>query len=513
MKQKTGFLKQVEPPVFFGALLLIAGFVSVATLFNKAARGAFDALQQAIVANFGWFYILAVALFLGFVLWLLISPYGHIRLGGDHEKPEFSYVSWFSMLFSAGMGIGILFWSIAEPIMHFGAPPYPVEENWMAARLAMRFVFFHWALHPWAVYTIVGLAMAYFSFRHKLPLTVRSVFYPMLGNRIYGPIGHVVDTFSVVATLFGLTTSLGLGVMQINTGLNYLLGVPISKYVQVMLIAAITTVAVASVVTGLGKGVRRLSEFNLGLTILFLVFIFLVGPTRFLLDLLVQSTGDYLQYLLEMSFKTDAFRDKEWVRSWTIFYWAWWIAWAPFVGTFIARISKGRTIREFVAGVLLVPSLFTIIWFSFFGGTALYMELFGPGGITEAVKSDVTVALYATLEHLPFPFLSKALATLLVATFFVTSSDSGTYVIDTFISGGNPDPPLSQRLLWGFMEGGVAALLVIAGGLKALQTASLTAALPFTVILFFMCYNLVRALKTELEGGLVAEQNQSKGHR
>lgn len=498
-----GFLRDVESPVFFGALLLITGFVVFATLFNKVARGAFDSLQQGIAANFGWFYVLVVAFFLVFVLWLLISPYGHIKLGGDDARPEFSTVSWLSMLFSAGMGIGILFWSIAEPIMHFGDPPYPAEESWMAARLSMRFVFFHWALHPWALYTVVALSMAYFSFRHKLPLTIRSVFYPLLGKRIYGPIGHAIDTFSVVATLFGLTTSLGLGVMQINTGLNYLLGVPVSKSVQVGLILGITTVAVLSVVTGLGKGVKVLSEFNMSLTMLFLLFIFAVGPTRFLLDLAVQSTGDYLQNLIEMSFKTDAFRDKEWIRTWTIFYWAWWIAWAPFVGTFIARISAGRSIREFVGGVLLGPTLFTIIWFSFFGGTALHMELTGSEGIAAAVRSDVTLALYETLKRLPLPVLSSALATLLVTTFFVTSSDSGTYVIDTFISGGNPDPPMAQRVIWGFMEGGVAALLVVVGGLKALQTASLIAALPFAVIMCFMAYSLVKALNIDAQGGTV----------
>lgn len=512
MKKGKGFLQEVEPVVFFAALSLIAIFIAFATVFNRVARGAFDRLQQGIVSNFGWFYILGMAFFLIFVVGLLLSPYGHVRLGRDDEQPEFSSFSWFAMLFSAGMGIGLVFWSIAEPISHFGEPPLPADEPWQLARQAMRYTFFHWGLHPWAAYVIVAMSMAYFSFRHKLPLTIRSVFYPILGKRIFGPIGHMIDTFSVVATLFGLTTSLGLGVMQINTGLNFLTGMPVTKTNQVLLITGITSVAVISVVTGLGKGVKLLSEFNIYLALALLIFIGVAGPTRFLLDLTVQTTGDYLQHVVELSFKTDAFRDKEWIRTWTIFYWAWWIAWAPFVGTFIARISRGRTIREFILGVLLVPTLVTFVWLAFFGGTALHMELFQGGGIAEAVKEDVTTALYVTLGRLPLPLISKALSTLLIATFFVTSSDSGTYVIDTFISGGNPDPPLSQRLIWGFMEGGVAALLVVVGGLRALQTASLTAALPFTVIMLFMCYCLVRALQTDVSGRqVVAREDQLKG--
>ncbi len=503
MDERKGLLKSVQPTVFFAALFLIAAFVSFATLFNRVARGAFNALQEGIVTNFGWFYVVSVASFLLFVIWLLVSPYGDIRLGPDDSTPDYSYFAWFAMLFSAGMGIGLVFWGIAEPVSHFADQPIPVTYQWQAAQQAMRFTLFHWGLHPWSVYIIVGLSMAYFSFRHNLPLTIRACFYPFLGKRIYGPIGHWVDTFSVVATLFGLATSLGLGVMQVNTGLNYLLGVPVGKLPQVLLIMGITTLAVLSVVTGLDVGVKLLSQFNMGLTLLFLAFVAIFGPTRFLLDLAVQSTGDYLQQLPYLSFKTDAWRDKAWIQSWTIFYWAWWIAWAPFVGTFIARVSRGRTIREFVIGVLLAPTIFTVIWFSFFGGTAIHLEMFQGAGISELVQSDVTVALYETLSRLPLPTLSQALATLLVMTFFVTSSDSGTYVVDTFISGGNPDPPLGQKLLWGFMEGGVAAILVYAGGLKALQTASLTAALPFAVIMILMCINLVRALEIDRSGGIV----------
>ena len=506
MGWKKRFLESVEPPVFFASFGLIFVFVAYATFFTKRAGGTFEVILNTIVNAFGWYYILAVSLFLFFVIWLMFSPYGKIKLGTDDDKPDFSYAAWFAMLFSAGMGIGLVFWSIAEPIYHFMAPPVEVEAPWRAAEVAMRFTYFHWGLHPWAIYIIVALSMAYFSFRHNLPLTIRSAFYPMLGDRIYGPIGHMVDTFAVVSTLFGIATSLGLGVMQINTGLNYLLGMPVSPTNQVLLIAGITAVAVISVVTGLEKGVKILSEVNMVLAGLLLLFFVIFGPTRFLLNFLVQTSGRYVQNLIGMSFWTDAVRDDDWSRTWTIFYWGWWIAWAPFVGTFIARISRGRTVREFISGVLLAPTIFTFIWLTFFGGTALHMELFGGGGIAAAVEQDISTALYVVLERMPLALITKTLATVLVATFFVTSSDSGTYVIDTFVSGGNPHPPLHQKIIWGVTEGAVAAVLLLAGGLEALQTASITAALPFSIIMVFMCYNLVKAMRIDKKGGVVVKK-------
>lgn len=512
MGWKKRFLESVEPPVFFASFGLLVLFVAYAAFFTTRAGKTFEVVLNSIVNAFGWYYVLAVALFLFFVIWLMFSPYGKIRLGTDDAKPDFSYPAWFAMLFSAGMGIGLVFWSIAEPINHFMAPPIDVEADWRAAEVAMRFTYFHWGLHPWAIYIIVALSMAYFAFRHNLPLTIRSVFYPLLGDRIYGPIGHMVDTFSVVSTLMGIATSLGLGVMQINTGLNYLLGMPVSRTNQVLLIIGITAIALVSVVTGLEKGVKLLSEANLVLAGLLLLFFVAFGPTRFLLNFFVQTTGRYLQNLIGMSFWTDAVRDEDWSRTWTIFYWGWWIAWAPFVGTFIARISRGRTVREFISGVLLAPTLFTFVWLTFFGGTALHMELFGGGGVAAAVEADISTALYVVLERMPLALMTKTLATLLIATFFVTSSDSGTFVIGTFVSGGNPNPPLTQKLIWGVTQGAAAAVLLMAGGLEALQTASITAALPFSIIMLFMCYNLVKAMQIDKKGGVVVQQKDQLKH-
>ncbi|MGK7312798.1 MAG: BCCT family transporter [Candidatus Longimicrobiales bacterium M2_2A_002] len=501
---------RINAPVFFIAASLIIAFVLMGALFTETVAAAMTVLQDGIATFAGWFYTLAVAFFLVFVIGLFFSRYGSVRLGPDDAEPEFSYLSWFAMLFSAGMGIGLLFFSVAEPVLHYASPPGGGGGTAAAVQEAMEVTFFHWGVHAWAIYIVVGLSLAYFSFRHDLPLTIRSALYPMLGDRIYGPIGNTVDIFAVLGTMFGVATSLGLGVMQVNAGLGYLFGVPETLWVQLALIAGITLMATVSVVTGLERGIRRLSEFNIGLGVLLVLFVFITGPTVYLLNSLVGNVGHYLGGLVENTFRTAAYGDAEWLGDWTLFYWGWWIAWSPFVGMFIARISRGRTIREFIGGVLLVPVALTFLWLTVFGNSALYLEHFVPGtSLLATVRESVPTSLYALLENFPFAAISSLAATLVVITFFVTSSDSGSLVIDIITAGGDPDPPVPQRIFWAVTEGLVAGILLVAGGLTALQTAAISSALPFTVIMLFICWGLLKGLRRERKEALKAQRRRS----
>jgi choline/glycine/proline betaine transport protein len=488
----------IHPVVFIASALLICGFVVLSIVRHDTMEATFDAVQTFIVGYFSWFYIGTVGFILLFCIWLIFSPYGGIRLGENDSKPEFSTVTWFAMLFSAGMGIGLLFFSVAEPILHFSNPPGGDGGTIEAAKQAINITFFHWGLHPWAVYTLMGLSLAYFSYRRGLPLTVRSLLYPILGDRIHGPIGNIVDITAVVSTLFGVATSLGLGVMQINAGLGHVFGLPEHINVQMFLIAVITAIATISVVSGVHVGIRRLSELNLGLGVLLCLFLLIVGPTVFLANMFVQSVGNYLHLLPQTTLWTATFQHTEWLGSWTVFYWGWWIAWSPFVGMFIARVSRGRTIRQFVLGVLLCPTIATFAWLSIFGGTALHEEFFGAGGLTAAVSESIPVALFNLLERFPFASVSAFVATFVIICFFVTSSDSGSLVIDIITAGGHPDPPTLQRVFWAVMEGLVAAVLLYTGGLLALQTAAITTALPFCVVLLLVAYSLVKGLREEV---------------
>ncbi|MGF1655739.1 MAG: BCCT family transporter [Verrucomicrobiales bacterium] len=498
LKKFWGFL--IHPTVFFVSALLISVFVVLTVMHHDVAKDSFEAIQGYIAKNFGWFYILSVDLMLVLVGFLLLSRHGRIRLGGEEARPEFSVWSWFAMLFSAGMGIGLLFWSVAEPIYHFAQPPRSgVEpESLEAAKEAMLFTFYHWGLHAWAIYGIVGLALAFFCYNKGLPLTLRSIFQPLLGARIYRWPGDVIDILAVIATLFGVATSLGLGAGQVSAGLNYLFpNIPDNDSTKIFLIAGITVVATISVVLGLNHGIRRLSELNLGLGAILLALVFVLGPTLFLLNSFVQNTGNYLSNLIDLSFWTEAYSRTGWQESWTIFYWGWWISWSPFVGMFIARISKGRTIREFLLGVLLVPASLTFLWLTVFGGTAIHGEITTNSSLVEVVMNHLPVALFEMLSEFPFGAAISVLALFLVATFFVTSSDSGSLVIDTITAGGHPDPPKGQRVFWAGMEGVVAAVLLTGGGLQALQTASITTGLPFALVLLVGCYSLLKGLRSE----------------
>ncbi len=499
---------QVNSHVFYVSAAFVLLFVLMGVLFTENLSSVFITLQDLIVVNLGWFYILSVAIFLIFVLWLYFSPYGNTRLGKETDRPEYKDTTWFAMLFSAGMGIGLLFYSVAEPIIHLASPREAEPGTIEAAIEAMDLTFFHWGLHAWAIYIIVGLSLAYFSYRHDMPLTIRSTMYPIFGEKIYGVRGNIVEVLAIFGTLFGVATSLGLGVMQINAGMDYLGLMSISVNNQIMLIALITLLATASVVSGLDKGIRILSRMNILLGLILVVFVFIMGPSFFLLSSWVQSLGHYLQHIVMLTFRTDAFIGLEWQKTWTMFYWSWWISWSPFVGMFIARISRGRTIREFIRGVLLAPVIITFIWIIVFGNTAIHMEIFGSGGIIHAVETSIPTALYVMLDRLPGSVLSSALATIVVMTFFVTSSDSGSLVISILSSGGNPRPSIPLRLFWSLLQGAVAAVLLLTGGLLGLQTAALTTALPFCIVLLIMCYSVTKGLRAETNGNVTADKGR-----
>ncbi|MCC9166530.1 BCCT family transporter [Pontibacter harenae] len=491
---------EVNGPVFWSSIVILIISIALVLVFREGAEAFFSEVQTAVTSSMGWLFILSVNVFVAFCLYMAFGKFGDIRLGGKEAKPEFSTSSWFAMLFSAGMGIGLLFWSIGEPINHFLTPPLGEPGTPAAARQAMNFTFLHWGFHAWAIYALVGLALAYFTYSRKLPLTIRSVFYPFLGERIHGLIGDIIDILAVLATVFGLATSLGLGVKQVAAGLHHVFpAISSDVTTQVMLIAVITGVATISVVTGVDKGVRILSEWNIRIALLVLVAVLVLGPTVFILGSYVQNTGSYISNFLQLSFWNEAYSTTNWQGSWTVFYWAWWISWAPFVGIFIARVSKGRTIREFVLGVLIVPSLLSFLWMTVFGSTALREALSGGTAITEAVAADVSTALFVFFEQLPFSTVLSIIGIVLITGFFVTSSDSGSLVVDSLTSGGRADSPVGVRIFWALAEGGVAAVLLIGGGLQALQTAVIITGLPFALILLTMCYSLYKGLNEELE--------------
>jgi len=498
--KKTLLGIKANGPVFISSLSIIALLIIVTLVVGQPMEQWFSDTQTFVANHVGWFFILLVNSLLIFAIFLGFGKYGNIRIGGKDAKPEFSKMGWFSMLFSAGMGIGLLFWSVAEPIFHFNSNPFlePNADKVAAAKSAMGITFLHWGIHAWALYAVVGVALAFFTFNKKLPLTIRSVFYPLLGEKIYGPIGNIIDTISVIATLFGLATSLGFGAQQVNAGLNYLFQIQISTSVQVLIIFIITIFATLSLVLGLDKGIRVLSEWNMRLGLLLLLFMLIVGPSLFIFKSFIQNIGHYFSDFINLSFWTNSYKgvndQDNWQNSWTIFYWAWWISWSPFVGIFIARISKGRTIKEFILGVLLVPSLLTFLWLTVFGGSAIYQELLGNHSITEAVKDNVATAIFYLLEQYPLTGFASIITILLVASFFITSSDSGSFVVDTLTSGGRHDAPKGQKIFWASMEGLVAAILLIGGGLVALQTASILTGLPFAIIIIVMCFSFYKSL-------------------
>ncbi|WP_279401751.1 BCCT family transporter [Piscibacillus salipiscarius] len=462
-----------------------------------------------VVETLGWSFILGGSIFLIVAIYLMISPLGEIKLGDDHEKPAYSTPAWFAMLFSAGMGIGLLFWGVSEPINHYMWPPHGEAETPAAVHKALQYSFFHWGLHPWAVYAIVAAALAYFSYRKNLPMLLSSTLEPLLGRkRLNGFWGNTINIIGVISTLFGISTSLGLGVMQIGGGFEQLFGIPNDTGLWLMIILVVTGLAILSTTSGIDKGIKWLSQANIGVAGLLLLFVLILGPTLFILEALTHSTGGYIQNIFKMSFGIDAAGEgtEGWYDAWTIFYWAWWISWAPFVGAFIARVSRGRTIRSFTMGVLLVPTVISIVWFSVFGGAGLFLEHFKESSIWNAVSEDEAQGFFALLDTFPFSSVLIIIAMLSLTVFFITSADSGTYVIGMLTSKGNENPPLGLRIIWGIIEGGFAAVLLLAGGLGALQTAAVVGGFPFMLIMFLMIGCLIYALNRELKDGSLPQE-------
>lgn len=498
-EKKSIFGLEVNGPVFFTSSIFIIVSIVLTLIFEKEAESFFTKLQTGVAENADWFFILAINLFLVFLIYLALGRFGKLRIGGQNAKPEFKTLSWFAMLFSAGMGIGLLFFSVGEPVMHFNSPPMAEAGTVAAAKEAMNFTFLHWGFHAWGVYALVGLSLAYFTYSRGLPLTIRSIFYPFLGDRIYGKIGDVIDIFAVLATLFGLATSLGFGVQQIASGLNHVFGLADGIITQIIIIAFITLIATASVVLGVDKGVKVLSEWNMRIAVLLLILALILGPTIFIFRSFVENTGSYIYNFLDIATWSETYTNSSWQNDWTVFYWGWWIGWSPFVGMFIARISKGRTIREFILGVLLVPTLVTFFWMSAFGSVAIDEIMSGNEVLSKAVDNDIATALFVFFQDYPLSMVINIVAVLLIAGFFITSSDSGSLVIDSLTSGGKIDAPVGQRIFWAVTEGTVAAVLLIGGGLQALQTATIVTGLPFALILMVMCYSLYKGLREDLK--------------
>jgi BCCT family betaine/carnitine transporter len=503
----------IHNPVFAISALTVIAFVIFTLALPEAASAIFGWLFSAVTTSFDWVFLGAGNIFVIVCLALIFTRYGSVRLGGCDATPDFSYIGWFSMLFAAGMGIGLMFYGVSEPLSHFSssiggttAGPDGVRTDWAplgaaagdeaeAIRLGMAATIFHWGLHPWAIYAVVGLSLALFSYNKGLPLTMRSAFYPIFGERVWGWPGHIIDILAVFATLFGLATSLGLGAAQANAGLSKLFGIPVGPIPEVILIIGITAIALFSVLRGLEAGVKLLSEINMGLAFLLLLFVLLAGPTLLLLTSSADFLLAYVEYLPALS-NPFGREDVSYMQGWTSFYWAWWISWSPFVGMFIARVSRGRTVREFLICVLLIPSLVCVIWMSIFGGTAITQVV--RDGYTAAQEADLPLQLFSMLDVLPLASITSVIGIVLVIVFFVTSSDSGSLVIDTIAAGGKVDAPVPQRVFWCVFEGIVAIVLLLsAGGLQSLQSMVISTGLPFTIVLLVMCISIWRGLASE----------------
>ena len=494
----------IHNPVFAISAILVILFVVGTLAMPSEAKAMLEAAKSFSINNFDWFFMSASNIFILFCFAIMLLPTGKIRIGGKDAVKEFSTISWFAMLFAAGMGIGLMFWSVAEPVAYYtdwwGTPLNTPPKTPEGAQMAMAGTMFHWGFHPWAIYGVVGLSLAFFAFNKGMPLTIRSAFYPIFGERVWGRLGDLIDILAVLATIFGLATSLGLGAQQASSGLNFLFGTEDNTTTQILIIIAITSVAIVSVVRGLEGGVKVLSNLNMLLALTLLTFVLLAGPTLTLLSYIGSTGLGYLENILPLS-NWIGREDDKFFHGWTVFYWAWWVSWSPFVGLFIARISKGRTVREFISAVLIVPVLVTLVWMSVFGGSAIEQTTNHIGQLTNGLSS-ASLAMFQMLENLPLAEIASFIAIVLVLVFFITSSDSGSLVIDSITAGGKLDPPVPQRVFWAAMEGAIAIALLYGGGkeaLSALQAGAIATGLPFTLVLIVMCVSLYKGLSEELK--------------
>ena len=490
------------PQIFFISAGLAVLFVAFAIPLNEPFAAFFGMLGTFTFVNFGWFYVVSVTGLLGFLIWVAMSRYGNIRLGPDDEEPEYGTLTWFSMLFAAGIGTILMFWGVAEPLSHFANPPIAGVDGGTseAAALAMNFALYHFGLHTWTIFTLPALAIGYFTYRQGLPMRISSIFYTVIGERIHGPIGWAIDIIAVLGTLFGVAVSVGLGTLQLNSGLGHLFGLPVGAASQIVIVAVITVIATVSVALGLDRGIKRLSQFNILIALGILLFVWVAGPTLFITSGTVENFGSYLQNLPWLAFWTETYQGTNWQQSWTVFYWAWTISWAPYVGIFIARISKGRTIRQFVGGALGAPLLFTVVWFSVFGLASIDLELNRGVDLSTQVGADVSIALFTFLSEFPLAMLTSIASVIIIVVFLTTSADSAALVID-LLSRRDDQPTLTrQRVFWTLLLGSVAGTLLLGGGLPALQNVITALGFPFCVLLVFMAVALTRALHADYLG-------------
>ena len=501
--EKKSFRLIVHNPVFYPSLIIIALSVVLAVIFNEQAQASFENAQNVVSQKAGWVYTIAVNIFIIFCLYIAFGKYGSIRIGGPLARPEFKVPAWFAMLFSTGIGNGLVLFSIADPVRDFMDPPRLAAgaDPKAIAQEAINFSFLHHGIHGWAIYSVIGLSLAYFTYNRKMPLTIRSVFYPLLGERIHGWIGNVIDVVAVVATLFGLATTMGFGIGQINAGLSHVFGLPHSLGIQYLIILGLTAIATISVVSGVNKGIKFLSELNVGVALLIFTMVLILGPTAFILKGYVQNIGSYLTNFVDLATWSDSYGNDSYHNMVTLMYWGWWASWSPFVGTFIARISRGRTIREFILGVLFLPAMVTFLWFSAFGGTTMLGLMEGDFSLATAVGENASTALYVFFEKFPFAIVLKVLGLILICSFIITSADSGALVVDSITSGGSKKTPAIQRIIWASLAGLIAAALLTGGGLGTLQAAVTISGLPFAVLLLLMCISLYMGVKEDFQIG------------
>lgn len=485
--------------VFYTSLAISLALISVGVMAPKQLESFSNSALSFIYNNLGWFILGSVFLFFAFCMHIGLSKFGHIRLGDDDDRPEFKTSTWIAMLFSASIGISLVFWGVAEPVSYYIDPPFGEGSSEQSAKLAMQFVYLHWGVSAWACYAVVGVSLAFFQFRKKLPASLSSVFYPLLGDKIKGSFGKFIDIMVILSIVIGIATSLGFGTLQVNSGMNYLWGIPLGFNSQVIIIAIVTVLYLASTVSGLQGGMKLLSNLNMLLAFLLLAFMLILGPTQSILKIFLQGIGDYAQNFIGMSFRTEPYSDGSWIASWTLFYFGWWIAWAPLVGSFVARISKGRTIREFMMGAIFIPVLGAFLWFAVMGGSAIdLIQNHGKTAIATAVSTDVTSALFKFFDYFPMSVFLSILAMVLVLIFFITSADSAIFVLGMISENGNPNPTHTTKVIWGVVIAAVSAVLIMTGGLSGLQSALVATSIPLAILMLFMCYSTYKGLQEEL---------------